>query len=320
MLSIMAPTESLSFALATRTEATVWAETIVFAFMNVLAFFGNLLTCYAVYRNHRLRTLPNMFVIALAVSDILLSTCCSPFTVVTLFRGQWVLGETFCEFFAFGVFIFGMASLNTMGIIAISRYFRIVKSNKYIVLFKKNRTLMYIATVWFIALLGSVPPLFFDKESGFEFQPGKAMCAYSFESNIPFTSFTELYIGTPFIIISVCYVKVFCAVSRANRVFSHQNNFQQIRANVEEAKVTNTLAAVMVGFSCCWLPVCVIDITDAVHGKKILPRQIYLTYTSLIFLSSTINPFIYGVTNRRFRREYTAILSKIITPFRNGDN
>ena len=297
----------LSLELATRTEALVWIETVLFAILNVVAFFGNLLTCYAVYRNHRLRTLSNMFVIALGVSDILMSTCCMPFSVVTLFRGQWVFGESFCRFHGFGALMFGMISLSTMGIIAVSRYFCVVKPEKYIVLFTKQRTLMYIGVVWCVAMVASVPPFFF-KNGGFEFQPGKAMCLYTFESNIAYTAFIEcVYIGTPLTIITICYAKVFYTVSRSNRLFSHKDSPQQLRAKVEEAKVTKTLAAVMVGFTCCWLPICIIDYIDAALGEHTLPRQAYLTYVFLAYLSSSMNPFIYGATNKQFRREYKAM-------------
>ncbi|XP_078383826.1 melatonin receptor type 1B-like [Oculina patagonica] len=305
----MASVESLSLQLATRKDKLVWTETVLFAIINVSAFVGNLSVCYAVYRNQRLRTLSNMFVVALAVSDILMSTWCMPFSVATLIRGQWVFGARFCRFHGFGVFTFGLASLHTMEIIAVSRYFCVVKPDKYIVLFKKQRTLMYIAAVWCVALIGSVPPFFFG-HGGFEFQPGKAMCLYTFYTNIAYTVFIEcVYIATPLIIITICYAKVFYTVSRSNRVFSHENKVQLLRANVEEAKVTKTLASVMVGFACCWLPVCIIDYFDAARGEPTLPRQAYLTYGFLVYLSSTINPFIYGITNRQFRREYKAILS-----------
>ena len=123
--------ESLSLELATRAEPLVWIETILFAIINVVALFGNLLTCYAVHRNQALRTLPNMFVVALGVSDILMSVCCMPYSVVTLFRGEWIFGETFCRFLSFEVFTFGMASINTMAIIAVSRYFRVLKDSRF---------------------------------------------------------------------------------------------------------------------------------------------------------------------------------------------
>ena len=304
--------KSLSEQLALRTDALVWSETVVLAAINVVAIFGNLLTCNAVYRNQRLRTLPNVFVIALCVSDILMSTFCMPFTVVTLFYGRWVFDEKFCRFDGFAALTFALASLQTMGLIAVSRYFCVVKPEKYAVLFKKQRALLYIATVWCVALVGSVPP-FFMKNAGFEFQPGKAMCLYTFERSIAYAIFLGfVYIAAPLTIIKICYAKVFYSVSRSNRVFSLQNNLHQLRANVEEAKVTKSLAAVVVGYTCCWLPIGVMDYIDVAQGKPTFPRQAYLTYGFLIYLSSTINPFIYGGTNKQFRREYKAILSQIL--------
>ena len=312
--------EILSVELATRAKPLVWTETVLLAVINVVSFFGNLLTCYAVYRNETLRTLSNMFVIALCVSDILISTWCMPFSVATLFQGQWMFGESFCRFHGFGTLTFGLVSLQTMGLIAVSRYFCVVQPEKYAVLFKKQRALLYIAVVWCVALVGSVPPFFF-KNGGFEFQPGKAMCLYTFESNIAYTVFIEcVYIAAPLTIITICYTKVFYTVSRSNKVFAHENNHHRLRANVEEAKVTKTLAAVMIGFTCCWLPISVMDNIDAARGEHTLARQAYLTYAFLAYLSSTINPFIYGATNKQFRREYNAILRNILCIRRKDNN
>ena len=311
--------ESLSVELATRTVTLVWTETVLLAVINVVALFGNFLTCYAVYRKQRLRTIPNMFVVALGVSDILMSTCCMPLSVATLFHGRWLFGDRFCRFQGYESLTFGVVSLHTMGIIAVSRYFCVVKPAKYTVLFNKHKPLMYIAIVWCVALVGSVPPFFF-KNGGFEFQPGKAICLYSFESNTVYTMFSGcVYIAAPLIIITVCYAKVFRTVTKSNQVFSHENNLQQLRVNVEEAKVTKTLAAVMVGFTCCWLPVIIINSIDVARGEPTLPRQAYLTYGFLVHLSSSINPFIYAVTNKQFRREYKVILAKIFS-FRCQNN
>ena len=176
-IGIMDSVESLSLELATRKSQLVWIETGLFVIINVAAFVGNLSVCYAVYRNQRLRMLSNMFVIALAISDILMSTCCMPFSVAILIHGQWIFGEAFCRFHGFGVFTFGLASLHTMGIIAVSRYFCVVRPGKYIVLFKKQRTLMYIAVVWCVALIGSMPPFFF-LPMGFNSSPVKR-CVYT---------------------------------------------------------------------------------------------------------------------------------------------
>ena len=89
--------------------------------------------------------------------------------------------------------------------------------------------------------MGSVPPFFFSRHGGIEFQPGKAMCLYTFDTNIAYTVLIEcVYIATPLTIITICFAKVFYTVSRSNRVFSHENNLQMLRANVEYVKVTKT--------------------------------------------------------------------------------
>ena len=297
-------TSKLSLKLATREEALVWTKTVLFAVTNVVAILGNLLTLCAVYHNHRLRTIPNIFVIALAVSDILMSTICMPFTVASLFHGRWIFDETVCRFQAFDIFAFGKCSLGTMAAIAVSRYFCVVNWEKYLSLIKKKRALMYIF----------IYPILLFKNASIGFQPGKAMCLYKFESNIAYSaSILCCFITTPLIIITICYVKVFRAVSRSNRVFSLENNPELLRVNVEEAKVTKRLVAVVVGFACCWLPVFVVDNIDMTRGGPALPRQVYLTNSLLIYLSSTINPFIYCATVKRFRREYKVVLRRIFT-------
>ena len=68
----------------------------------------------------------------------------------------------------------------------------------------------------------------------------------------------------------------------------------------------------MVGFTFCWLPICIMDYIDAARGGPTLPRPAYLTYGFLAYLSSAINPVIYGAMNRHFRREYKAIMKTVL--------
>ena len=308
----------LSRELVVRAQHLIWIEASFLAIINITAISGNISVCYAVYGNQRLRSLANMFVVALAVSDILISVYCMPLSVAALIQGRWIFGTSVCRLQGFAMFTFSLVSLNTMGVIAVSRYFCVVKPTRYIVLFRRQRILIYTAAVWCMSLIGSVPPLIFQT-GGYTFQPGKAMCMYPFQSNIAYTVFIEcVFVAAPFTLITFCYAKVFYTVSRSNRVFTQENNPEQLRANVEEAKVTKTLALVMASFSLCWLPICIMDYIDAARGEPTLPRQVYLTYGFLAYLSSTINPFIYGATNRRFRREYKTILKKISLIFTCG--
>ena len=105
--------------------------------------------------------------------------------------------------------------------------------------FTKKKNLINIVMCWCLAFVGSAP-LFFTFETGrFQFHSGEVMCLITFEDDTALIIFSNVfYIVTPFAIITVYCVKVFRAVLRSNRVFSHKNNPRRHRANVEEAKVT----------------------------------------------------------------------------------
>ena len=80
---------------------------------------------------------------------------------------------------------------------------------------------------------------------------------------------------------------------------------RQTAISIEDIKVTKILFATVVGFILCWTPVLVIDIVDAFLGSEWeLTRGTYYMYTIFGITSSAINPIIYGVMNRSYRRAY----------------
>ena len=111
----------------------------------------------------------------------------------------------------------------------------------------------------------------------------------------------------PTFIIVICYVKVFFALKE------HRKNLLKVltkvgpqfqRITVEDVRVTKTLFATVIGFLLCWMPVLLIEMVELGLGNDSLPRQVHLMFTMCGLSSSVINPFIYGVMNKAFRREY----------------
>ncbi|EDO45454.1 predicted protein [Nematostella vectensis] len=311
----------LSHDLATRDTGRVYFESTVMGLIIFFTVSGNTFVCCAIWRNPRLRTISNMFVVALAVSDTSMGVLCMPFTFGTLVSGGWVFGKSFCYVHGFTGMTLALASIYTMSLISVNRYFCIVKPAKYQELFKKRRTVLYILGVWTIAFIGSIPPFFLDDE-GYGFQPGKAMCLYKFETNLTFTIFIEcVYIACPILLIGYCYSSVFREVYRTNKVFApNPQSTDQLRAHIQETKITKTLAIVFLGFSLCWVPASIIDTLGSFSGEPPFERPVYLAYTYLAMISSLINPVIYGVTSRAFRQEYKAMFKMIISCGRASSN
>uniref|UniRef100_A0A1B0GME0 G-protein coupled receptors family 1 profile domain-containing protein n=1 Tax=Phlebotomus papatasi TaxID=29031 RepID=A0A1B0GME0_PHLPP len=58
---------------------------------------GNALVCIAVYTNHSMRTVTNIFIVNLAVADFFVILFCLPPTVVWDVTETWFMGRTMCK-------------------------------------------------------------------------------------------------------------------------------------------------------------------------------------------------------------------------------
>ena len=65
--------------------------------LNVLSLLGNVLVCMSVYRNTRLRTSTNLYISALAISDLLSAIFVMPLAAGVLISGRCPLEERFAK-------------------------------------------------------------------------------------------------------------------------------------------------------------------------------------------------------------------------------
>ena len=271
----------------------------------LLLFVGNSLTLLVMLLNQRMRTIPNMFVASLAVSDVLLGLCSSvPFGIPALVTSHWLFNDTACQFQGYVSIMLVVASIQTLVLMAVNRYYRIVKPAKYQRYFTKKKTLIMILVSWFSSFCAPLPHVLSGRK--IVFHPAKFFCYFS----IPNTNMyygSPLYIGVPTCVIIYCYLRIFSTVRNHNRnVHLPGNPISSV--NVEEVKVARTIFVVVVFFNLCWIPVLTVNVLDDVFQRWIFPTDVYIFYTLLATLSSAVNPLIYGVMNKSFRTNYLKVL------------
>lgn len=85
------PATSLTFSSYYQHSSPVAAMFIVaYVLIFLLCMVGNTLVCFVVLKNRRMRTVTNMFILNLAVSDLLVGIFCMPTTLVdNLITGEW---------------------------------------------------------------------------------------------------------------------------------------------------------------------------------------------------------------------------------------
>ncbi|XP_020618585.1 melatonin receptor type 1C-like [Orbicella faveolata] len=323
MNSTLTTIEVFAEQLKSRSTGVRVTESLFMLLINFVSFTGNLLLGIAVIKNPNLRrTVPNMYIITLAVSDFLMSLLGIPFSVASLIVGKWSLNNFVCQLQGFWILLMCAVSLQTLALTAVNRYFRIVRSRTlYQKLFNMKTTKVTIVILWIVAFFAPLPYVAAGHE--FFFHTGKVFCAHDAESLYEgYGAYLVLvYVLIPLIIIVTCYTRVFIAVRKHNHATFRQSRIHPpareqpthmsitLRLSVDEVNITYMLLVVVIGFLTCWTPVMVIDMIDFINADWKMKRQVYVSYTCFGFASTSLNPVIYGIMNRSFRAEYLRILT-----------
>ena len=288
--------------LQSRNISRIILESGVFGLILFVLFVGNFITLAIMLLNRQMRTIPNMFVASLAVSDFalgLLTACPLSFPVLVLSR--WPFDDATCQYQGFLAVTLAIASIHTMTLMAVNRYFRILKPAVYRRYFTREKTTIMIILSWLYSMTASLPYLL----SGHRmvFHPSKFFCYLQIDSGAFTAIVVTVYVGLPTCFIIFCYLRIYQFVRDHNRNLQRDETGDRA-INVEEIKITRTLFAIVVVFNLCWTPLLIIDVVDTILGSWHFSREAYFAYSILGTMSSAINPMLYGVLNKTFQREY----------------
>ncbi|XP_031555479.1 melatonin receptor type 1B-A-like [Actinia tenebrosa] len=301
--------------------------------IGLTAFFGNSLICLAMYRNKALRRrVTNVFILSLAISDILMACLCIPIAAGVLIEGRWIYSSFGCQFQAYWIYVLAGISLYTMAVTAVNRFYRVVKPRVYNRYFSMRSTLVMILFVW-LSIGITIAFLIKINWLRVKFQSAKASCVmYAWLGTKSLTFIYQIvaflvFFIIPTVLITRCYKKVF------RKVREHQRNVTKsllgarhaarkqnetsttpfTRTNIEEIDITRTLFRVVLAFAVCWTPVIVYEVivitSNIFHFYEYLPRQVHLIWLYFGTIGSAVNAFIYGGMNRSFRNEFLKIFN-----------
>lgn len=301
--------------LGARTLFFTILESTSIILLNVVSLLGNILVCISVYRNTRLRTSTNLYIVALAISDLLSAIFVMPFAAGVLISGKWPFGEAVCQMIAFfGPYVLYISPV-TMGFTAINRYVRICKSNQqYKRFFSPWKSFISLAFAW-ILIACYILITRFTGLQGFYFEPGYAVCLNQHLNKlatiIHYVFVLGLFFILPLVLTIFSYRKVLRKIQEHNAVLersleNREGNFASVTTH--EIRISRSLFVVVFAFMLCWIPVWLITILTRLSIVDTMPRNIRLLCTFFLNLSNTVNPFIYAGMNPLFRREFRRIL------------
>ncbi|GBN27786.1 Melanopsin [Araneus ventricosus] len=100
---------------------------IIMIFIIIFAVGGNVMVVLTIIRHRGMKTRTNMFIVNLAVADILVAVLDMPVSLITIIEGRWVFGDALCKLNGFTMALFLICSIHTLMYISVHKYISITR-------------------------------------------------------------------------------------------------------------------------------------------------------------------------------------------------
>ncbi|KAG7470897.1 hypothetical protein MATL_G00118730 [Megalops atlanticus] len=280
---------------------------IAYSFIIIISLFGNILVCHVVIKNKRMHSATSLFIVNLAIADILITLLNTPFTLVRFVNSTWVFGKGMCHISRFVQYCSLHVSTLTLTAIALDRRQIILHPLKPRM--STERGVVCITVIWLMATCFSLPHAIYQKLFTFVYSKEmlRSLCVpdfpepfYLYWKYIDLVTFILLYM-LPLLIITVAYTTVAKRLWRRNAI-GDVTTEQYFAHRKKKKKTIKMLMAVVAVFAVCWFPLnCYVVLlsSQAIRSSNAL----YFSFHWFAMSSTCYNPFIYCWLNDNFRSE-----------------
>ncbi|XP_041457523.1 cholecystokinin receptor type A-like [Lytechinus variegatus] len=161
----------------------------IYVIIFLLAVIGNILVIVTLVQNKRMRTVTNIFLLSLSVSDLLFAILCMPFTLVGNILQRFIFGEGICKIIPYFQGASVAVSVWTMCAISLERYHAICNPLASRAWQTKTRACKIIVAVWLMSFLVLLPFAIYTEHE----QIGQSEY-YKCRERFPSALFHKLYI------------------------------------------------------------------------------------------------------------------------------
>ncbi|XP_053179001.1 trace amine-associated receptor 13c-like [Scomber japonicus] len=279
----------------------------------LLTVMLNLLVVISICHFRQLHTTTNVFLLSLAVSDLLVGGVVMPAAVAL--QSCWFPGKITCTllFFLLG-FTLTSSSVGSMVLISVDRYVAICVPLHYSSMITTNRAKICVSLCWICSVIYNLMILKDHLSQIDMFNPCPQECTLVMSSISGVVDFIVTFFG-PVTVIIALYMRVFVvAVSQARAMRSQtvavKSRTQTVVVKKSEMRAARTLGIVLLVFIVCLCPY----YCPFLAGED-MTADGSSAVTWLFYCNSTFNPLIYAFFYPWFRRTIKLIVSlQILQP------
>ncbi|GCB75966.1 C-C chemokine receptor type 4-like [Scyliorhinus torazame] len=262
----------------------------------MLSLIGNGLVLLVLVKYEYLKSITNIFILNLAISD-LLSTICLPFWAIHHLNG-WIFGVAMCKLIN-GMFYIGFYSgIMFLTLMTIDRYLAVVHA----VSAARSRKIRYATVtsiiVWLTSTLATIPDFYFATLAD-----DNVTCVNIYQNAVSWKLLSYyqqniLFFILPFAIIVYCYFRIIQTLVKCRTVQKH--------------RTLRVIFTIVVVFFLCWSPYNIVIFLRSFEELDLLrfeecELEMRLDYAQIIsytvaYFHCCLNPIFYAFVGQKFRR------------------
>lgn len=281
----------------------------VFFFVVItLSLTGNILVLVILALYENLKSLTNVFILNLAISDLIFTTGL-PFWAIYHIWG-WLFSETVCKIVTFVFFTGFYSSILFLMIMTIYRYLAVVHPLSNLSTQRFSTMVFWSVLLWLISVGAAMPSLLYSSLISI---PHKEKHSWGCE-----------YEGVLWKSVGICQQNIFFLVAFAVMAFCYIQILGKIRKTRSNTKsrVVKLVFCIVAVFFLGWVPYNVVIFLRILEDNSVVPfdkceASIHLDYAFymcrlIAFSHCCLNPIFYAFVGVKFRRHLNSVLHRML--------
>ena len=295
-------------------ESARLGSVIYLCVVGICGITANSLVIFVFWKYSKLRTATNLFILNLALCDLMLSVLDNSLSVASTVNGEWLFGRAGCVAYGFFHYFFICCTISTLAVISVDRFFFITRPNqtRSVQIITRKKAFGILLTIYLYTLLFTFPPCVgwssFVEEKYFY-----SGCYINYgdqeDASIVYSVTASFFLFlVPLSVMIYCYARIFVAVKRSthrtiDRSLGTANSLKRRHPLLKRTHFqTAKMIVVVIFFSMIvWVPYVVVSLIKAASGEDLIaPLASHITI--LVAKSCVIyNVLIYAILNRKLK-------------------
>ncbi|XP_069124496.1 RYamide receptor-like [Argopecten irradians] len=288
----------------------------LYAVTCMVVLYGNSMICYTNFKIQSFRTVTNFFIVSLAITDIMMTLLCVPFSILSnLFFHYWPFWSFLCPIMMF---------MQTSSVLLRSFMLVAMTCDMYHVatkplkprLLTKCRARILVTCICIVSCVISCPTFIYSHIEYMEYEPGsKGLCVETwpddFVRSVYGVFIMVLQYFMPLIVIAVTYIHIGVLIW-IKRTPGEAITARDERQASSKKKTIKMIVVVVVAYLLSWLPLHVITIVGDLDQSIFDAGYVHMMWLSahwLAFSNSGVNPVIYFWMNSKFRHSLVVCIN-----------